>query len=417
MPELSCGDNYGVDLLGIDRDKSQSASHFYLIGSFSGIEEVTWQRVLRDTSEATVTLDIPASSPGCCALLEKTQPRLTYIRVWRGPDVVWEGEVMQRIEPVAAQPAQIVARDCTQRLEECVNTHNLNYTTAQDLADIAVSIITRNLTDNFNDPVDSDLILPGIITIPNSQDYKYRPGLVRETVLGILKNMAQGYGLDFTVVNRSLIIWRRDTGRETTIARINTSDLSGDAEVVVNGLDACTYGWATNQIAGDKPDPDPTKNLLVGSGTIGSIWGRIDQLTHVGDYEADADDLERAAENLLWNALPPPTVIRMPGSAKVLPAAPVDIRTIIPGARVDVFVNTRCSSVRQGMRITDVNVTWTPGNKETVAIGLSTLSDVTAGDESVGTFSTLASEPVRRASIAARAVASVRQAIAAFKPG
>lgn len=380
---LGCPDTYTVDLLGMDR--RPSGTRMFLLGTLDDLVRIEWSRVLRDFSEATVTVRISGASDSCCALILYAWRYSTQIRIHRhmgGAARVWEGEVVQVISTAGSDEIQIICRDIVYRLDRCVNTHNLNYTTAEDIAVIARDIIVDNLTDSHQNPDDDSIIIPGITIIPGPRNYKYRPGALVDYVGNILRRLAQAYGLDFTCVNRTLYLWRRQTGRDQTAARLTSSDISEEMEIVFNLLEAVSYGFATTQQEdSDKTDPGwPGKTR--GTGTIGGPWGRLDRLTRVNDPDADLDDLLRAAQNLIWNGLPPPIQLRMPGTARLNTTAPIDVATLIPGVRVDVFVEAPCMAVRQGMRITNLFVEWTPGGGEQVSAGFSGLSDVTATSSS-----------------------------------
>lgn len=375
---LGCPETYTVDLLGMNR--RTEGTEMFLLGTLDDLVRVEWSRVLRDVSEATITVRISSQSNACCDLLYNAWRYSTQIRIHRhlnGAIRVWEGEVVQVISTSGSDEVQVICRDIVYRLDRAVNTHNLNYTTAMDIADIAYDIVDRNFYDIHQDPHDDSMVARGMTVIPGPANYKYRPGPLVDYVGNILRRLAQSYGLDFTVVNRTLYLWRRQTGRDQTVARLTSEDISEDMEIVFNLLEAVSYGFATTQQEdSDKTDPGwPGKTR--GTGLVGGPWGRLDRLTRVNDPDADLDDLLRAAENLIWNGLPPPIQLRMPGTAKLNATAPIDVPTLIPGVRVDVFVDAPCMSVRQGMRITNLLVEWTPGDGETVSAGFSGLSDVT----------------------------------------
>lgn len=396
MPTLlGCADQYTVELHTMARvnenDQPLDEAGMVYRGVIDGVTRIVWGRVLRDFSEATIDVNMVDASPECCRLFGKIEARVSQIRIWRDNILVWEGEVMQPIETTGSPIKQIVCRDILSRLDELMNTQRLWTDEPIPITQIAYDLIADNVLDPaFDTPVDSSLIMPGLVMVESEEVTHYRRGAVADSVGAILRQMAQSYALDFTTINRSIRLQRRVTSRDQTIARLTTDHFSAQVDVLVNGLEAGVRGWATTQRPGDSegdedwpgitesylPSPDEEPDSLLSL----YRYGRIDVIRHMEDSNANEADVRRAARNAVWNRNPPPTVIRMPGSSQLLPSAPLSMEQLIPGIRIDVYIiEGLCIPVRQGMRLVTLEVEWQASGSETISVGLSTLSDVTGG--------------------------------------
>lgn len=396
-PLLGCAQQYRVEVHMIQRVDDDEvplpAPRMYFLGVLEGITAIRWERRLRSVSQCEVDLDFSQASAECCAMFTiiANTTRISQLRVWRDDVQVWEGEVMQAIETTGTTVKQIMARDVLQRLDDTVNDFSLDYV-ATSVTEIAYDIIERNLTDAaFVNPPDDTMILDQIVVeaVTDPDDtINYRPGPKVATVGELLRTLGQSYGLDFTVINRSLRLQRRRTTQDQTYARLTTEHLIGEADVRANGLEAATRGWATTQLE-DATQPlsgetDPywpgiTRNF----GVTGSRYGRIDVLNRVQDAQADEDDVLSSAKRVAWGRNPPPTEILLPTTAQLSPSSPLTMPELVPGIRLDFFAEDGlCRPIRQGMRLLAVDVEWTPADidafaGEVVAVELSTLSDVT----------------------------------------
>lgn len=396
-PLLGCAGEYRVEVYLLqrvdDQDEPLPEPQMRYIGVLEGITGITWERRLRDVSQADITLDFTTASADCCRMFQiiADSVRVAQLRIWRDNVQVWEGEVMQASEVTGSTVKTIMARDVMQRLDDTVNNLTLNYV-EDPVTEIAYDIIERNLTNAaFSDPLDDSIILPQIVVEPVTDPddtINYRPGAKVATVGELLRILGQSYGLDFTVINRSLRLQRRRTTQDQTYARLTTEHLVGEAEARSNGLAAATRGWATTQLL-DATQPksgevDPNwPGITQHFGVTGTRYGRIDVLNRVQDNQADVGDVLSSAKRAVWGRNPPPSEILLPTTAQLSPSAPLTMPELVPGMRIDFFAEEGlCRPIRQGMRLLAVEVTWTPAGANTnqgeeVAVELSTLSDVT----------------------------------------
>lgn len=382
---LGCARQYTVELHALKRtdgDQPADISQMFYIGAFDNVGKITWSRILRDFSECEIELDFINASPECCRLFNQVEVCVSQIKIWRDEVQVWEGEVTQREEEFGNPTKVIRCRDVVGLLDNVVNTHRLYTEEKRPIVDIAYDMIEINLNDPaFNAPLDPDLVLPGIVVVETDEAINFRRGAVVDTVGNLLRAMAQSYGLDFWTINRSLFLKERESAIETEgepRPRLTTEHFDGAVSVVANGLEAGTMGFATTQKEGDSEGDEDWPGITESYGVIGTRYGRKDVLRHVDDQNADEADVRRAARNAISGRNPPPTEVRMPSEAKLMPTTPMSIDMLIPGSRVDVYiVEGMCVPIRQPMRITSVEVVWTNDGSEDIAIGTSTWSDVT----------------------------------------
>lgn len=413
-PILGCATQYRVEVYLLQRVDNTGqplpVPQMRYVGVLEGITNLTWGRRLRDYSESEILLDFNDASPECCRMFQiiADSTRVAQLRIWRDDVQVWEGEVMQAIEGTGTTIKTIKARDVVQRLDDTVNPPDLPggpmgttglYYPRMPVTEIAYDIIERNLTDTrYVDPVDDSLILSHTVVeeILDPDDIvSYNAGAKVGTVGDILRDLGQSYGLDFTVINRSLRLQRRRTTRDQTFARLTTQDLIGDAEARANGNAAATRGWATTQAEFEKEPSDFDTNpedypdwpgITATTGVTGTRYGRIDILNRIMDNKADEDDVISSSRRAAWGRNPPPSEILLPREAQLAPGAPLTMPELVPGMRIDFFAEDGlCRPIRQGMRLLAVEVTWTPSGAnqaagEKVAVELSTLSDVTSSE-------------------------------------
>lgn len=361
---------------------------FYM-GSFDTVGLISWSRILRDYSESEIELDFVNASSQCCRLFSQVEVSVSQIKIWRDEVQVWEGEVTQREEEFGNPIKTLRCRDIIYLLDNAANTQLLYTEEKQSIVDIAYNMLEANYNDpEFNDPLDPDLILPGIVLLPEEGAINFRRGAVVDSLGNLLRSMAQSYGLDFWAINRSLFLSERLSSAETEgepRPRLTTEHFDGSVTIVANGLETATLGFATTQREGDSQGDENWPGITEVYGEIGTRYGRKDVIRHLDDPNADEADVSRAARNAVRGRNPPPTEVRMPSRARLMPTTPIQIEQLVPGSRIDVYITEgMCVPIRQPMRITAVEVEWRSGGEEIISIGTSTWSDVTAAEPSVG---------------------------------
>lgn len=356
--------------------------------------ECTWQRTLNDTAEATATFSRDVFDD-CCNEFTDVHPWTHELTIYREsvgarPEIVWQGPIVR----VRVQTEQIIieAQDVFAWLDRLVNTWRMNYTAAAaddvgrrrgTVTYIAQNIIKLNMIDSSLSVPDDYAAMysyirtraDGLSTIQWRKDgttvddetgeVTVRARIWRQFVGEILRELAKS-GLRWTTIGRTLYLRSQSSALSLPIARLSFADFSGETEIVRDGLEAATRTFATNQ------QGDELAGLTVSAGRTETPYGRLDRLVNVQEDTPTEAQLRRIATNDLAGRYPAPMAISMPGTAQLLPEAPITVRELVPGERIDV-TGDACFTISQGFLLTDVAATWDSDAGERMSVGLTTL--------------------------------------------
>ncbi|NGO71352.1 hypothetical protein [Streptomyces boncukensis] len=354
------------------------------------ISAVEWGRTINDISEASVTVAVADAGPEYCEALGRVEPWVHELTIYRDGDLVWQGPV---VRPRFRRDAVVIgAQDVTGWFDHVVNTFRVTYTSSTadargrmraPITYIAENHIRLNLAESsLSDPPDWCGILPylvrrdtGLPRIKVEKDGSSNRSVWTEYLGDILREWTKR-GLTWTTVGRSLLLRGRPTSDTRATATLTLDHISGDVEVIKDGLSGAAYAFATSQQGQDISD-----GKTLGTGRTRTTYGRLDTLVRLQEEDAADADLREAARDDLAGRYPVPTAINVPANAQLTPDAPVTIRQLVPGERLDVFAHNLCLPLRQGFAISDVDVTWQRGG-ERVQVGLIPLGDV---DEELST--------------------------------
>ncbi|MGW3164841.1 phage baseplate protein [Streptomyces sp. NPDC001142] len=352
--------------------------------SLDSLTAVSWARTINDISEASVTIATADVSADCCGQLGDVSPWVHELTIYRDGELVWQGPI-QRIV-MRRGSIVIEASDVFSWFDHLVNTYRVTYTslTADDqgrrrgpITYIAENHIRLNLNAwTLADP-DYPGVLPyivrsdvGLLPIKVEKDGSDNTTIWAEYLGDILREWTKR-GLTWTTVGRSLILRGRRslTGARAT-ARLTLDHFAGDVEVIKDGTQGATYGWATSQ-----QGQNITDGRTLGTGKTRTPYGRLDILVRIQEEQVTAGDLLEAARDAIAGRYPVPTVINVPDSAQLTPDAPVTVRQLVPGVRIDLLADELCAPIAQGFLLSDVEVSWSQGG-EKVGIALIPLADV-----------------------------------------
>lgn len=345
---------------------------------------VSWGRTINDVSEASVTVAMADAGPECCEALGQVEPWVHELTIYRDSELVWQGPVLR--PRFRRDSVTIEALDVFSWFDHVVNTFRVTYTSRTadargrmqaPITYIAENHIRLNLAESsLSVPPDWCEVLPYIVRHDTMARLKIeKDGSKNTTVwteyLGNILREWTKRGLTWTTVGRSLILRGRPTSRNRATATLTLDHIAGDVEVVKDGTGAATYSFATTQ-----ESQDISKGKTLGTGRTGTAYGRLDTLVQIQDEESIDTDLREAARDELAGRYPVPVSITVPDNSQLTPDAPVTIRQLVPGERLDVFAHSLCLPLRQGFALSDVEVTWQEDGAEKVAIGLIPLGDV-----------------------------------------
>lgn len=356
----------------------------YPSASMTRLTDVTWGRTINDVSEAQITVLKGNVSPDCCEALGKVEPWVHELTVYRDAQLVWQGPVIAT--NAKRESITITGRDVFSWFDKLVNRKVVRYVggtpdaegkRAGTITYIAHNHIRLNLQDTpLSTPADYPSILPyivrrdtGLPTINVEKDGSSNTAVWAEYLGNILREWTKR-GLTFTTVGRSLVLRGRPTNATRAIARLTLDDFSGEIEVIKDGSNAATYGWASNQ-----DQQNISTGTVVGTGRTGTAYGRLDVLVNVQDEGTTVSDLRQAAREAVAGRYPVPLTITVPDGSGLTATAPVMIEQLVPGERIDVLADAFCTPIVQGFMLSDVDVTWQQGS-EKVAISLIPLAEV-----------------------------------------
>ncbi|MEU3220048.1 hypothetical protein [Streptomyces sp. NPDC006971] len=352
--------------------------------SLDTLTAVSWSRTINDVSEASVTVAAADVSADCCGRLGDVAPWVHELTVYRDGELVWQGPI-QRIV-MRRSSIVIEGADTFSWFDHLVNTFRVTYTAATPdgegrrrgpITYIAENHIRLNLRAFQLADVDYPGILPyivrddaGLPSIKVEKDGSSNTTVWTEYLGDILREWTKR-GLTWTTVGRSLVLrGRRSLTGARAAARLTLDHFAGDIEVIKDGMQGATYGWATSQQGQDISD-----GRTLGTGKTRTPYGRLDILVRIQEEDATAGDLLEAARDAIAGRYPVPTVINVPDNAQLTPDAPVTIRQLVPGVRIDLLADELCTSLAQGFLLSDVEVSWGQGG-EKVGIALIPLADV-----------------------------------------
>ncbi|MFC8723778.1 hypothetical protein [Streptomyces bacillaris] len=351
----------------------------------SALTDVKWNRVLNDTSEAEISIAKGPAGARCCGLLGQIEPYAHELSLYRDTELVWQGPVTR----VRERRAQFVveARDITEWLERTVNATVLRYVNATGttrrgpVQEIAETIIRLNLESGlFASEPDWPRILDYLVrdddptVVVFEKDGTDNSSIWFVPILRILDEELVPRGLEYTTVGRSLILGRPRTTSDPTQGRLTLDHIAGDVEIIRDGPTAATLMWVTNQT-----DQEISNTQFGVSGLVTPVYGRLDNLVRTQAEGLTAYDLWQLARASFTGRHPAPTALRIPEDSTLAPTAPVTMRQLVPGVRLDVAATGMCSSVSQPYRLSDVDVEWTDSG-ERVGVSLIPIGDPLEGD-------------------------------------
>ncbi|WP_434593235.1 hypothetical protein [Streptomyces sp. A5-4] len=353
----------------------------------SALTSVTWNRTVNDTSEAVITIAKGMAGADCCEQLGQVEPFAHELSIYRDSELVWQGPVLRVTE--SRTRFTIEARDVTEWLARIVNTNLLRYLSTNPadprhvgpIQEIAETIIRLNLEGGlYASSPDWPRMLNYIVRDDDSVDARFEKDGTADNeiwivpILQILNDELVPRGLEYTTVGRGLILGRPQTTADPAQARLTLDSFAGDVELVRDGTNAASLVWVTNQ-----DDHDITGSQYGVSGVVSGYYGRLDHLIRTQAEGLSAYDLWQIARASYAGRNPVPTSLRIPEGAGLATTAPVSIRQLVPGVRIDVAATGMCMGLSQPYRLSDVDVEWRASG-ERVGVSLVPIGDPFVGD-------------------------------------
>lgn len=347
------------------------------------LTELAWNRTINDVSEASVTVMKGDLSAECCRALAEAEPWVHELTVYRDGELVWQGPVVRTV--ARRDSITIAALDVFSWFDHLVNTWMVRYVNATPdsagrrrgpITQIAANHIRLNVTDSRLGEPDYPGIMDylivrnaGLPSIKVEKDGSSNQSIWTAYLGDILRDWTKR-GLTWTTVGRSILLRGRPTSATRAQARLTMEDFTGEIEVTKDGGQAATSAFVTTQ-----ESQDISKGKTLATGKSRSAYGRLDTLVELQEEDATDADMEAAARDALAGRYPVPTSITVPDGSALAPTAPITLRQLVPGERVDVLAESFCAPILQGFVITDVDVTWQE-DQEKVGVTLTPLADI-----------------------------------------
>lgn len=324
---LGCAEEYTVGIY----DRTGQIQQ----GELLNVSEVSWGRVLDDTSEAQAT--IPYQGPDCCELLGDTHAWCHDLALFRDGLLVWQGPVTHL--QYGRDTTVIQAKDITAWLYKRVVKTLIDFTAtgsgAADLVTIAAALVTHGYGQ------DDPNVLPYLLTVLSGvvgeRQYKPNSAYVGDELQELART-----GVDYTAIGHRLIL-----AGEMPIAQLPAladEDFAGELQVVEDGRAAATAATVVG------------KGVLATSGGAGpcgllEVLATEEQILDQPSAQAEADAIVMAGN-------PTPLYLQVPDGAQLAPEAPVAINDLVPGVIVPVTSSETCRTVAASLRLQKVTATF-----------------------------------------------------------
>lgn len=292
---------------------------------------VEWNRLLNDTSTASVTV---APDADCCQKLGNVRSWRHSLYIYRNGIYVWGGPVLN-VEWRDGE-VEVFAGDISAWLARRVPHQSMAFPETSDIADIAVALID----DGFA-PDD-----PGhfAVKVANAKTYGSRE---------YVKNVGQTFdhlqdlsetGIDFTVYGSSVFIL--PDAFSQTIGSLSDEDLPEGLAVVEDGTSLTTRwvvaGGSNHDIIGEAGGKDAYYGLLE----------RYAEQTTIKTVGA-----ANAAALAKLNASDVAPVFIDTREVTLSPEAPISVASLVPGWSLNVSTTSTCRDITQQLKIVGLKVT------------------------------------------------------------
>lgn len=310
---------------------------------------VAWGRVLDDTSEATVVVNV---NPQCASILSKIHVWHYEIQLFRDSVYVWSGPIVQITG--TRTTVTIVARDLFALLNERVIHNPICFATEcsasegtgapADLTDIGIAIIKDALV------VDGHGY--SIVSEPTGifGQRLYQPG---ENALTCLQE-ALKLGLDATMLGPQFVLGAANGAKPFgRTATLTCDDFLGDISFEEDGLSLATRAITLGTgYVGIAKSPGSDLN------GVDPYYGLIEYVS-VSRPELTTQALaDSAAAALITSRWPAPTSLIMPAGSQLNVNAPVSIPELVPGVISTILADCLIRSVQADMVLVKLDVTW-----------------------------------------------------------
>lgn len=362
------------------------------ICELTDVATISWNRVLDDISEATVT--VPISDADCCACMALIEPWCHEMHIIRNGEVVWQGPVVKVI--YGFQQVTVHAQDVMAWTKVRVPQLPFDNTATggQEMTDVALQVLKLAFAEHN----------PCVLEYILQTDLGHRPTLYNKTQVSTangfpafqgyihdwIQNLAQN-GLDYTVLGRRIILSAENPNIEP-LGILSDEHIMGEIEVAKDGfamgnrvfvryqdddksatcvaqnpalsIPPYTACPALSEATGlNSPKVDPATGKPI------SCYGPIERITTDGTPFNYITAKQTADGYISFGSVAPRTVDLSNGT-RLSPDTPWGINDMVPGQRIDVAFTQLCLEVFQHFRLLEVQYQLDPSGDEQISISL-----------------------------------------------
>lgn len=337
---LGCPDTYSVQF-----HDNEGRVPF---GSAVEPTSVEWNRILDDTSDAKVVVNVKDAE--CCDTLGQVRTWCNDMSLYRDADLVWQGPV-SGISYTGDQ-VTVSAKDVTAWLARRVIRNLLDFTIATGSGATDLALIAQAILQDALGPDDPNVLQYLAVTLSGVVGERKYPA--NSSYAGDeLRELART-GIDFTAIGRRIIIAGEvPFGR---LATLTDEDFAGPLTVIEDGTAAVSKAYVVGQ------------GVTATSGGIGPC-GLIERLEKEDEIR-DLNSAQAEADALVMAGSPTPLYLEVPDGSRLTPEAPVQISELVPGVTIPVASTQTCREVSALLRLTKLAVTFNSTDGESVGVTL-----------------------------------------------
>lgn len=337
---------------------------------------VEWNRILDDTSTATLTIDgvaNPRALARCCAALSELEPEEHELAIYRNGWRVWSGPMTDLSFP--AEQCVIQASDLSWWLSARTIHQNIN-SVQVDLVNILLAYVQDAMSvDNSAGLVAQVLALAGQLgdRLVQSNDHQ-----LASDVIGELSRT----GVDWTTLDRRMLLGPLQPQPApfpgaTPYPTLIDANFRVQPTILVSGSQAgnCFYvngppNGAGDLIFGEYGPEFPAQDDHVAQpaapdyAEIEEQFGRIERVVTESRI-LDQPGIDFNAQTR-YDLLKRPLVYISDGS--LLPSSPIPMEKLLPGSLVNVHLSNVCRVIAEPYRIKAVKVQGNSDGSETVDV-------------------------------------------------
>lgn len=340
-----------------------------MVGEFTDVAKVVWERVRDDISQASVVVEATSE---CCSWLSNINCGAAELHIYRRiggnlPAVkVWSG-VVTRLE-YGINTIEVHAYDFLWVPKNTALTvgYNKAYPNISTCGEVMQWLMKDMTFAKYGDPWQCNA---GVHWLKVNGEPKTSKAIkaFSITTWEDFDKFADDSGMDYTMMNRQLYFW--DT--HYVAKRLPTlleEYLLGEPKIIEYGNEFATAVYVTNG--------NGTAGVATADAAIIAKYGHVDFVVSSWNEGAAADapapediaEWTTQAKQRLNNLLPPTVSILVGDNNGLSPDAPYDINDLMPGAWLTVMLTRSCRVVQEDHKLNLVHVEETPSDGEVVSI-------------------------------------------------